>query len=68
MNDDWSMFIAVTAVMLMMIYISLYIQNLARIKSEWENLKCNPLYMFVNSLSASDKSSLDNFKKCVANV
>ena len=68
MNDDWSMFIAVTVLMLIMIYIALYIENLAKIKSEWANLKCNPLYMFINSLSAPDKLSLDNFKNCVVNV
>jgi hypothetical protein len=68
MNDDWSMFISVTILMLLMIYLCLYLQNAALVEKEWVNLKCNPLYMFVKSISDDNQSSIDNFKNCVINV
>jgi hypothetical protein len=68
MNDDWALFITVSILMLSMLTFCMYLQDIALVKKDWANLKCNPLYMFLNSITADDKSSIDNFKNCVVNV
>jgi hypothetical protein len=68
MNDDWSMFISVTILMFLMICLCLYLQNAAIVEKEWSNLKCNPLYMFVKSITDDNETSINNFKSCVVNV
>jgi len=68
MNDDWTRFMVVTAMLLMMIYLCVYVQNMALVQKDWVNLKCNPVYMLVNSITSDSKTAADNFKNCVNNV
>jgi hypothetical protein len=68
MNDDWSQFISVTIIMFLMIYLCVYLQDMALAKKDWADLKCNPLFMFINSITEDNRASIDNFKKCVSNV
>lgn len=68
MNDDWSMFITVTIFMLLMIYLCIFLQNAALLEKEWADLKCNPLYMFVRSITDDNEASVKNFKSCVINI
>ena len=68
MNDDWASFIFVSLLLGCMLYLCIYLQNLAQVKKDWVNLKCNPLYMLINSLTDDNESSIGNFKNCVNNV
>ena len=68
MNDEWTSFITVSFFMGLMIILCVYLQDFALVKKDWANLKCNPLYMFIHSVSAPNKRSVDTFKNCVVNV
>lgn len=68
MNDDWSLFIVVSTMLLAMIYLCTYVQNMAVLKKDWVNLKCNPIYMLINSFSVDDDSAIDDFKNCINKV
>ena len=68
MNDDWTLFIIVTSMLLAMIYLCVYVQNMAVLRKDWVNLKCNPIYMLTNSFASDNDTAIDNFKNCVNNV
>jgi hypothetical protein len=68
MNDDWTLFIVVTTMLFAMIYLCRYVQNMAVMKKDWVNLKCNPLFMLIKSFSTDRDSAIDNFKNCINNV
>jgi len=68
MNDDWALFIPVIVLMTMMLMLCLYLQNWALVQKDWVDLKCNPLYMFINSLSSDNKTSITDFNACVKKV
>jgi hypothetical protein len=68
MNDDWSLFIVVTTMLLAMIYLCTYLQNIAVLRKDWVNLKCNPIYMLANSFVVDDETAIDEFKNCINKV
>jgi len=68
MNDDWNLFIVVTTMLLIMIYLCVYVQNMAVLRKDWVNLKCNPVYMLANSFTSDNDTAIDNFKNCINNV
>ena len=68
MDSDWNSFIAVSILLALMIVLANYMQNAALVEKDWVNLKCNPLYMLMSSLTQDNETSLSNFKKCVNNV
>jgi len=68
MNDDWSLFIVVTTMLLAMIYLCIYLQNIAVLRKDWVNLKCNPIYMLANSFVVDDETAIDEFKNCINKV
>jgi hypothetical protein len=68
MDSDWNSFITVSILLALMIVLANYMQNAALVEKDWVNLKCNPLYMLISSLTQDNETSLANFKKCVNNV
>jgi len=68
MDSDWNSFITVSILLALMILLANYMQNAALVEKDWVNLKCNPLYMLISSLTQDNETSLSNFKKCVNNV
>ena len=68
MNDDWALFIPVIVLMTLMIMLCYYLQNWAVAQKDWVNLKCNPLYMLINSISTDNKTALTDFNACVKQV
>jgi hypothetical protein len=68
MNTDWNHFVAVIILFGLMYLLCNYMQNLALANKDWVNLKCNPLYMVITSISEQHDESLKNFKNCVNNV
>jgi len=68
MDSDWNSFITVSILLALMIVLANYMQNAALVEKDWVNLKCNPLYMLISSLTQDNETSLSNFKKCVNNV
>jgi len=68
MNSDWNHFVVVILVFAFMYFLCNYMQNLALASKDWVNLKCNPLYMVISSMSQPNDEALHNFKNCVNNV
>ena len=52
---------------LYMVYL-IYIQNMTIVKSDWQNYKCNPLFLFIDSINNTPKDSTQNFKNCIKSV
>lgn len=65
MNDDninlWIVMITFT---IFILYLN-YMQNMAIVKRDWTNLKCNPLFMLSKSLSSTASQSSKDFQSCV---
>ena len=68
MNTDWNHFIVVSVLLTGMILLCNYMQNMAIVEKDWVNLKCNPLYMLLSSITENNSDATTNFKKCVNNV
>jgi len=68
MNSDWNYFIVVSFLLFLMIMLCNYMINMALVNKDWVNLKCNPLYMLLFSISQNNDKSADMFKNCVNNV
>jgi len=39
---------------------------MAMLRRDWENVKCNPLYLFIKSIGAPNSVSSKDFQTCVA--
>jgi hypothetical protein len=53
----------------MYIFYLQYIQQLAIIKSDWTDFKCNPLYLFIDSAMTPDAvGTTKRFEQCVQKV
>lgn len=68
MNDDWNGFIVVSGLFIFMIIYCNYLQNMALAKRDWQNLRCNPLYMVLNSVTSNQTDAINNFSHCVNNI
>jgi hypothetical protein len=68
MNLDWNNFIVVSFLLFLMIMLSYYMINTALVEKDWVNLKCNPLYMLLSSITMDNNKATTNFKNCVNNV
>jgi hypothetical protein len=65
MSDDYVyLWIVMIAYIIFILYLN-YMQNMAIVKRDWANLKCNPLYMLTDSLSAHASESSANFQTCI---
>jgi hypothetical protein len=63
-DDDINFYVVIISFILLMLYLN-YVQDMTLIKNDWENVKCNPLYLFMNSISSSNNESTKNFQTCV---
>ena len=65
MSDDYiNLWIVMFVIILFIMYLN-YMQNMAIIKNDWNDLKCNPLFMLTNSLSQTAAESSAAFQTCV---
>ena len=65
MSDDYVyLWIVLIAFILFIIYLN-YMQNMAIVKRDWADLKCNPLYMLTKSLSVPAAESSEDFQTCI---
>jgi hypothetical protein len=64
-EDDINLYIVIISFILLFLYLN-YVQNMAMLKQDWENLKCNPLYLFIKSIGAPNDVSSKDFQTCVA--
>jgi hypothetical protein len=69
MSDDWSNFLFVMMLyIILMIYYN-YLNTMMEFKNDWSNFKCNPIYMLGSSLF--DPTSDTNgklLKNCVNDI
>ncbi len=42
-----------------------YIQNLSIVRKDWQDMKCNPLFLLLDSFVSTPSQSELSFKKCV---
>ena len=66
-KDDAHLFIFILLYTLYIIYL-IYMQNMAVVKGDWENYKCNPLFLFIDSINNNPTESTKNFKNCIKTV
>ena len=64
MSDSADRNIVIGVFLFFYVYIC-YIRAKINIKNDWQNLKCNPTYMFATSLFESNAKSKQNFQECV---
>lgn len=65
MSDDYVYLWIVMIVFILFILYLNYMQNMAIVKRDWANLKCNPLFMLTKSLSAPAAESTADFQTCI---
>ncbi len=65
-EDDINLYIVIVSFILLFLYLN-YIQNMTIIKHDWENLKCNPLYLFIKSIGAPTEVGSKDFQTCISN-
>ncbi len=65
MSDDYVYLCIVLFVLVLFILYLNYIQNMAIIKRDWDDLKCNPLFMLTNSIVAPVAESSTDFQSCI---
>ena len=65
MSDDYvNLWIVMFVYIIFILYLN-YMQNMAIVKRDWANLKCNPLFMLTKSLSAPAAESTADFQTCI---
>ena len=65
MSDDYiNLWIVMFVFIIFIMYLN-YMQNMAIVKNDWNDLKCNPLYMLSKSLSATPAESSADFQTCI---
>ena len=65
MSDDYVyLWIVIVVYLLFILYLN-YMQNMAIIKRDWADLKCNPLFMLTKSLSAPAAETSEDFQTCI---
>lgn len=65
MNDDWGDCVTVSVILMLMIIICLQAQEYTLIYKDWNNLKCNPIVMVLNSMTQNTQDSITAFNQCV---
>ncbi len=46
----------------------IFIRETINLAKDWNDLKCNPLYLFTTSLFLDNRESINNFGNCVNNI
>jgi hypothetical protein len=65
MSDDYiNLWLVMFLFIIFILYLN-YMQNMAIVKNDWNNLKCNPLFMLTNSLSQTAAESSADFQTCI---
>lgn len=65
MSDDYVyLWIVVIVYLIFILYLN-YMQNMAIIKRDWADLKCNPIFMLTKSISAPAAESSEDFQTCI---
>lgn len=65
MSDDYiNLWMVIFLFIIFILYLN-YMQNMALVKNDWNDLKCNPLFMLTNSLSQTAAESSAAFQTCV---
>ena len=64
-EDDINFYIVMVSFMLLILYLN-YIQNMTIMKHDWENVKCNPLYLFIKSIGAPTEVASKDFQTCIS--
>ena len=69
MSDDWNNCVMVILLFILLFVYYTYLKTIIRLKRDWANYKCNPIYMLVSSLkNPTDNKHSDNFQTCVKKV
>ena len=63
-DDSLSLIMFFILYALFIIYLK-FMENLTIIRSDFENLKCNPLYLLVDSMVSDTKDSNKKFEGCI---
>ena len=63
-DDNINLWIVMITFIIFILYLN-YMQNMAVVKRDWNNLKCNPLYMLTKSLTSTATESSRDFQKCI---
>jgi hypothetical protein len=66
-KDEAHLFIFMILYILYIIYL-IYMQNMSVVKGDWTNYKCNPLFLFIDSINSTPEESTQNFKNCIKSV
>jgi hypothetical protein len=64
-EDDINFYVVVVGFMLLFLYLN-YVQNMTILKHDWEDLKCNPLYLFIKSIGVPTDVSSKDFQTCIS--
>jgi hypothetical protein len=63
-DDEARLWLFAIFYILYIIYLR-YVENLSIVKKDWEDLKCNPLYLLTDSLISTSEQSNLNFQSCI---
>ena len=67
-NDDVCHVLFIILYVMYIFYLQ-YIQQLAILKSDWTDFKCNPLFLFIDSTMSPDAiGTTKKFEQCVKKV
>lgn len=64
-EDDINFYVVVAGFIILFLYLN-YVQNLTVLRHDWENVKCNPLYLFIKSIGAPTEVSSKDFQTCIS--
>ena len=64
-EDDINFYVVMVGFTMLILYLN-YIQNMTIMKHDWDNVKCNPLYLFIKSIGAPNEVSSKDFQTCIS--
>jgi hypothetical protein len=64
-EDDINFYVVMVGFTLLILYLN-YVQKMTVLKHDWDDVKCNPLYLFVKSIGAPTNESSKDFQTCIA--
>lgn len=66
-NDEVQLWLFIVVYLVYILYLN-YIQNLSIVRKDWGNMKCNPLYLLIDSIVATPEAADLKFKNCIVSA
>ena len=64
-DDDINFYVVILSFTILILYLN-YLQNRTVLMNDWENVKCNPLYLFFKSIGTTNTESSKDFQTCIS--